>query len=284
MGQLSLSSASAAPWGMLAPMTETMTEPLRLERAGATAVLTLARPERRNSLSDATLAALRRALDEIASDEGVRALVIAADGPVFSSGHDLRELQARRNEPGGGASAWRSTFDACAAVMTAIVQLPQPVIAAVEGVATAAGCQLVASCDLAVAGAAARFATPGVNIGLFCSTPGVALVRAIAPKHAMEMLLTGEMIDADTALRFGLVNRVTGEGTALAEARRWADQIADKPPEVIRGGKAVFRRQAPQPLADAYALASGAMAESVARAEAAEGLGAFLSKRPPVWP
>ena len=261
-----------------------MTEPLRLDRDGAIAVLTLARPERRNCLSDVTLAALRRALDEIASDEGVRALVIAADGPVFSSGHDLRELQDRRNDPDGGASAWRSTFDACAAVMTAIVQLPQPVIAAVEGVATAAGCQLVASCDLAVAGAAARFATPGVNIGLFCSTPGVALARAIAPKHAMEMLLTGEMVDAETALRFGLVNRVVAQGSALTEARRWAEQIAGKPREVISNGKAVFRRQAPLSLADAYALASGAMIDSLHGPKRPRAWGAFLDKRAPVWP
>jgi enoyl-CoA hydratase/carnithine racemase len=185
-----------------------MTEPLRLDRDGAVAVLTLTRPERRNCLSDETLAALQDALDAIAADEGVRVLVVAADGPVFSSGHDLRELQSRRGDADGGSAAWRKTFDACAAVMRAIVNLPQPVIAAVEGVATAAGCQLVASCDLAIAGAGARFATPGVNIGLFCSTPGVALARAIAPKHAMEMLLLGEMIDAETALRFGLVNRV----------------------------------------------------------------------------
>ena len=183
------------------------------EDKDAIAILTLNRPEARNSLSEAMLAALTATLGDLAADRGVRAVVLAANGPAFSAGHDLKELTAHRADADRGRAYFRQIMDTCSAMMQAIVHLPQPVIAAVQGPASAAGCQLVATCDLAVASAAARFATPGVNIGLFCSTPMVALSRNLARKHAMEMLLTGEMISADEALRFGLVNRVVAPGT-----------------------------------------------------------------------
>lgn len=198
------------------------------EIADGLAVLTLNRPEMRNSLSEALLTALGDALTDIGADRSVRAVVIAANGPAFSAGHDLKELTARRSDPDRGRAYFRLIMTICSTVMQQIVRLPQPVIAAVEGMATAAGCQLVASCDLAVALSAARFATPGVNIGLFCSTPMVALARNVARKHAMEMLLTGEPISADEAWRIGLVNRIVAPGAAIGEARALAHKIAAK--------------------------------------------------------
>lgn len=261
----------------------TPTSPLRSEIADRVARLTLDAPGRRNSLSDAMLAALGEALATIARDPEVHAVVIAAEGPAFSSGHDLKELTARRDDPDRGAAAFADVFERCSAVMQAIVALPQPVIAAVEGLATAAGCQLVASCDLAVAGAGARFCTPGVDIGLFCTTPGVALARAAAPRQVLQMLLTGEVIDADTALRIGLVNRVVEAGTAAEAAMEMARAIAAKPPEVVRLGKAAFRRQLGLPLDEAYRFGGRVMAENLLRPEAEEGVAAFLEKRPPRW-
>ncbi len=257
--------------------------PLRLATADGVARLTLDAPGRRNSLSDAMLAALGEALAAIGADREVRAVVIEAEGPAFSSGHDLKEFTARRADPDGGAAAFTAVFERCAEVMQAVVGLPQPVIAAVEGLATAAGCQLAASCDLAVAGRAARFCTPGVDIGLFCTTPGVALARAVAPRHALEMLLTGEVIDAETALRIGLVNRVVEAGGAAEVALALARAIAAKPPEVMRLGKAAFRRQLAMPLADAYRFGGEVMVENLLMPEAEEGVAAFLEKRPPRW-
>jgi len=260
-----------------------MTSPLRLESAEGVATLTLDRPERRNSLSLEMLEALEAALASLDADRDVRAVVIAAEGPAFSAGHDLRELQAHRNDADQGRAFYQRTLELCARVMIGVVRLRQPVIAAVEGVATAAGCQLVASCDLAVAGAQARFATPGVNIGLFCSTPAVALSRNVAAKPAMEMLLTGEMVDAEAARAMGLINRVAETGSALAAARALAAQIAARPERVIALGKAAFHRQRGLDLDAAYADATGVMLENMLADEATEGFAAFLDKRPPVW-
>jgi enoyl-CoA hydratase/carnithine racemase len=257
--------------------------PVRREDAEAVAVLTLDRPASRNALSDAMLAALAEQLTVVAADPGVRAVVIAAEGAAFSAGHDLKAIQARRGDPDGGRAYFEDLLARCAAVMTAIVRLPQPVIAAVEGVATAAGCQLVASCDLAVAGEAARFCTPGVNIGLFCSTPMVALSRNIAPKRAMEMLLLGEMVDAATARDHGLVNRVTPAGGALAEALALGRAIAAKSAATVAVGKRAFYAQAELGLDEAYRLAMAVMTENLMARDANEGVGAFLDKRPPVW-
>jgi enoyl-CoA hydratase/carnithine racemase len=260
-----------------------MSPPLTIETHEGVAVLTLSRPERRNALSLEMLQALERACAEVEADAAVRVLVIAAEGPAFSAGHDLRELQAHRNDPDEGRAFFRQTLELCARVMTGLARLRQPVIAAVEGVATAAGCQLVASCDLAVAGAGARFATPGVNIGLFCTTPMVALTRNLAAKPAMEMLLTGEMIDAATALRVGLVNRVAPAGQGLTAALELAARIAAKPERITALGKAAFHRQRGMELDEAYDYASGVMLQNMLAEEAREGFSAFLDKRSPNW-
>ena len=257
--------------------------PLRLETAGPVATLTLAAAQTRNALSMATLAALKGALERISDDPRLRALVIAHEGPAFSAGHDLKEITARRADPDRGRAFFAGLMAACAGVMTTIVRLPQPVVAAIEGVATAAGCQLVASCDLAIAGAGARFATPGVNIGLFCSTPMVALSRNLSRKHAMEMLLTGEMADAETAARMGLVNRVVPAGQALGEAQRLAAAIASKSAATMAIGKRAFYEQAEMTLDEAYAHAGRVMVENMLARDAQEGICAFIDKRAPVW-
>jgi enoyl-CoA hydratase/carnithine racemase len=256
---------------------------LRRQDDGGVATLTLADATSRNSLSEAMLAALEEALTAIEADRGVRCVVLAGEGPVFSSGHNLKELQAHRNDPDGGRAYAEGIFARCADVMTAITRLRVPVIAAVEGVATAAGCQLVASCDLAVAGADARFGTPGVNIGLFCSTPGVALARTLSPKHAMEMLLTGDVFDAQAAARFGLVNRVVARGEALSAAQALAGQIAAKSSESIGFGKRAFYDQLGLGLGDAYAKAGRVMVDNYLAEDAKEGIGALLEKRKPTW-
>ena len=259
------------------------TPPLLRDDRDAVAVLTLNRPAARNALSDALLAALSAELDRLAEDRTVRAVVLQAPGRVFCAGHDMKEMTARRSDPDRGRAYFADLMSRCSGMMQAIVRLPQPVIAAVEGVATAAGCQLVASCDLAVAGADARFATPGVHIGLFCSTPMVALSRNVSRKHAMEMLLLGEMIPAEEAARIGLVNRVVAAGGALDEARRLAAIVASKSPLTVWIGKRAFYEQAEMPLADAYTHASRVMAENMMARDAEEGIGAFLDKREPEW-
>lgn len=256
---------------------------LRVAREGRVALLTLARPAQRNALSDAMLAALKQALEEIGDDRSIGAVVIGHEGPAFSAGHDLKEISARRGDPDRGRAFFADLMARCAEAMQMVVRLPQPVIAAVEGVATAAGCQLVASCDLAIAGAGARFATPGVNIGLFCSTPMVALSRNLSRKHAMEMLLTGDMIDAETAARCGLVNRVVAAGAAQAEALALAQRIASKSPLTLAVGKRAFYEQAEMRLDDAYRHASQVMVENMLARDAEEGIGAFIDKREPVW-
>ncbi|MBV8510722.1 MAG: enoyl-CoA hydratase [Xanthobacteraceae bacterium] len=269
---------------MQAPAPTTSTNAILLrEDVGAIAVLTLNRPQARNSLSEDLLAALGDTLAAIAADTSVRAVVIAANGPAFCAGHDMRELLAHRTGADGGRAYFAKLMDQCSSVMQAIVHLPQPVIAAVQGPATAAGCQMVASCDLAVASAAAGFCTPGVNIGLFCSTPMVALSRNVAPKHAMEMLLTGDMISAEQALRIGLVNRLVTPGQERDEAIRLAQQIASKSAAVVKLGKRAFYDQIEMNLADAYRHASGVMVENMMLRDAAEGIGAFLEKRKPTW-
>ena len=253
------------------------------ESIGSIAVLTLNRPQARNSLSEDLLTALSESLAAIAADTSVRAVVIAANGPAFCAGHDMRELLAHRTGADSGRSYFAKLMEQCSSVMQAVVHLPQPVIAAVQGPATAAGCQLVASCDLAVASTAAGFCTPGVNIGFFCSTPMVALSRNVAPKHALEMLLTGDMLSAEHALRMGLINRVVTPGEERDEAIRFAHQIASKSAAVIKLGKQAFYEQIEMNLADAYRHASAVMVENMMLRDAAEGIGAFLEKRRPVW-
>ncbi|MBY0333954.1 MAG: enoyl-CoA hydratase [Acetobacteraceae bacterium] len=249
----------------------------------AVALLTLNRAASRNALSRAMLAALREALEAIAGDESIRCVVIAAEGPVFSSGHDLKELTAHRADPDGGAAFFTETLDDCAAMMQQVVYLPQPVIGAVEGVATAAGCQLAASCDLLVASETAQFCTPGVNLGLFCTTPAVAIARAMPRKAAMEMLLLGEMVPAAEAQRMGLVNRVVPKGQALAAAMEMAGRIAARSGAALRLGKRGVNAQLGQPLDRAYRLASEIMVENLLAEDAIEGIGAFLGKRQPEW-
>jgi enoyl-CoA hydratase/carnithine racemase len=246
-------------------------------------VLTLARPEARNSLSAAMLATLHGAIDDAAKDANVRVVVIAAKGPVFCAGHDLKELNAHRAEVDGGRAFTLLLMRQCADMMRAIVKCPKPVIAAVEGTATAAGCQLVATCDLAIASETARFATPGVNIGLFCSTPMVALTRNVSRKRAMEMLLLGEALPAREAAEYGLVNRVVPAGKALDEAMALANAIAAKPPATLAFGKEAFYRQIEMPLADAYDCAAVVMVENMMHGESKEGIGAFLERRAPDW-
>jgi enoyl-CoA hydratase/carnithine racemase len=253
------------------------------ENDGAIAVLTLNRPAARNSLSEALLGALGEALTSIAKDDSVRAVVLAANGSAFCAGHDLKELTSRRSDADGGRSYFQQIMNTCSAMMQQIVTLPQPVIAAVQGVASAAGCQLVASCDLAIASTQAGFATPGVDIGLFCSTPMVALSRNVARKHAMEMLLTGDIISAEKAAAIGLVNEVVPAGHERARAIELARQFALKSSHVIGIGKAAFYRQIELPLAEAYAYASKVMTENMMARDAEEGICAFIEKRDPSW-
>jgi len=247
------------------------------------AVLTLNAHASRNSLSRRMIAALHGALGTLGADPDVAAVVLAANGHVFSAGHDLKELSAHRADADGGRAFYAETMRACADLMQAIVKCPKPVIAAVQGVATAAGCQLVASCDLAVAAATATFATPGVNIGLFCSTPMVALSRNIPRKQAMEMLLLGEMLPAGDAARYGLVNRVVPPERVLEEAVAMARIIASKSQLTVAVGKEAFYRQIEQPLSEAYDYAAAVMVENMMARDAAEGIGAFIEKRPPEW-
>jgi enoyl-CoA hydratase/carnithine racemase len=250
---------------------------------GRIAVLTLNRPAARNSLSEGMIGELHAALDEIGGDTSVRAVVIAANGPAFSAGHDMKELTARRTDTDRGRAYFAEIMNACSAMMQAVVNLPKPVVAAVQGIATAAGCQLVASCDLAVASEAASFATPGVDIGLFCSTPMVALSRNIPRKQAMEMLLTGEPIRADRARDIGLINRVVPAGTERDVAIALAQQVALKSAHTVKLGKAAFYRQVEMNLADAYRFAAEVMTENMMARDAEEGIGAFIEKREPKW-
>jgi len=258
--------------------------PLVLRETNDTiAVLTLNRPDARNSLSEALIAALTNALRSVADDRTVRVVVLAANGTGFCAGHDMKEMSARRRDADRGRAYFKQLVDACSTMMQAIVHLPKPVIAAVQGTASAAGCQLVASCDLAIASSAAKFATPGVNIGLFCSTPMVAVSRNVSRKHAMEMLLTGDLISADEAQRIGLINRVVAPGTERDEALKLARQIASKSALTVKIGKEAFYRQLEMNLADAYRYTSDVMVENMLARDAEEGIGAFIEKRTPTW-
>lgn len=246
-------------------------------------LLTLDAPASRNSLSRRMMAALDAAIGAASRDPTVAAVVIAGNGPAFSAGHDLKELAAHRADADGGRAFYEATMRACAELMQAIVASPKPVIAAVEGIATAAGCQLVATCDLAVAASTAAFATPGVNIGLFCSTPMVALSRNVSRKQAMEMLLLGEALSAEDAARWGLVNRVVPRERVRDEAIAMARIIAEKSKTTVAIGKRAFYRQIEQPLAEAYDEAARVMVKNLLAADAGEGICAFLEKRRPVW-
>ncbi len=253
------------------------------ENLDGIAVLTLNRPAARNSLSVELLEAMIETLGVIANDPAIRAVVIGANGPAFCAGHDLKELTARRTDADGGRAFFTSVWKLCSTMMQAVVRLPQPVIACVQGAASAAGCQLVATCDLAVASTVATFATPGVNIGLFCTSPMVALSRNVARKHAMEMLLTGEPASAEQALRIGLVNQLAPPGDEHKEALRLARLIASKSAAAIKIGKAAFYAQIEMGLAEAQDHASRVMVENMLDADAEEGIGAFIAKRKPNW-
>jgi enoyl-CoA hydratase/carnithine racemase len=248
------------------------------ERADGVLRLTLNRPEARNALSVALMTALIEALGRAAANPETRVVVIAAAGPAFCAGHDLRELRADPRR-----QTYEHIFALCSELMLTIVRLPKPVIAEVHGVATAAGCQLVATCDLAVAAEEGRFATPGVNIGLFCSTPMVALSRAVGRKAAMEMLLTGELIDAGTARSLGLVNRVVPRDRLREATDALARQIAAKSAFTVKIGKEAFYRQAELDLTSAYRYAAEVMTTNMLAEDAGEGIDAFLEKRAPVW-
>jgi enoyl-CoA hydratase/carnithine racemase len=255
-------------------------EPLVItRREGDVAWLTLNRGERFNPLSLEMIHGLEEALSAVAADTQVRAVVLAANGRGFCAGHDLKEMRSHV-----GDQAWqRRLFDDCSRMMVALTELPQPVIARVHGVATAAGCQLVSMCDLAVATDTATFALPGVNIGVFCSTPAVGVARNIGRKHAMEMLLTGQLFDAQTALSWGLVNRVVALAELDKTIQAYTDIIRARSAATIRLGKAAFYAQIERPLVDAYAVAGESMSRNLMLDDAAEGIDAFLQKRRAAW-
>lgn len=255
---------------------------LRNDRNGV-ATLTLNRPAQRNSLSEGLMIALTEELGAIAKDASVRCVVLAGSGTMFCSGHDLKELTVARAEADRGRAYYEKIMKLCSTMMQAIVNLPKPVIARVHGIATAAGCQLVASCDLAVAAEGTRFATPGVNIGLFCSTPMVALSRNVSRKHAMEMLLTGDMIDADRAADMGLINEAVPADELDRAVTELAEKIASKSSLTLAIGKEAFYRQLEKPLGEAYDFASEAMVKNMLARDAEEGIGAFIEKRQPIW-
>ena len=263
---------------MSAPANQTETQ-LVVDVADGIATVTLNRPGQFNALSSGLISELQSAFDRIAADPGVRVVVLAASGRGFCAGHDLKEIRAM-----SGVPEVESLFARCSRMMLTITRLPQPVIAKVQGIATAAGCQLVATCDLAVAAESATFATPGVNIGAFCSTPGVALGRAVGRKHALEMLLTGAPIDAKRAYEIGLVNRVVPAETLDAEVSAMARLIATRSSSAIASGKEVFYRQLERPLDEAYAVAGHAIACDFFTGDGKEGVEAFLEKRAPRWP
>lgn len=258
--------------------------PLIRETDEGVAILTLNNPRAINALSEDMLSALQDAFDEIAADKGVKAVILRSAGENFCAGHNLKEMTARRGDPDGGFEYFQDLFAVCSRMMTSVTNLPQPVIAEVKGIATAAGCQLVASCDLAVASQEARFATSGVNIGLFCSTPMVALTRNVTRKFAMEMLILGEFIPAARAAEIGLVNRVVSRAELEAETMHMARIIADKSTAAIRIGKRAFYEQAAMGLDEAYVYTGRVMAENMMARDAEAGIGAFVSKKSmPDW-
>ncbi|GAB5439187.1 enoyl-CoA hydratase [Falsiruegeria mediterranea] len=245
--------------------------------------LTLNDVKRRNALSEAMLGALGTAFEEAGKDPAVRVIILAANGPAFCAGHDLKEMTAGREGDDGGEAYFAKIMAMCSGVMQGIVNCPKPVIAEVTGIATAAGCQLIASCDLAIAAESAQFSTPGVHIGLFCSTPMVALSRNVVNKHAMEMLLTGDMISAARAAEIGLVNRALAEDALQEATGEVARKIASKSSMTLATGKRAFYAQREMPLAEAYDYASQVMVENMLARDAEEGIGAFIEKRQPQW-
>lgn len=250
---------------------------LREDKAGAV-YLTLNRPDKFNTLSEAVLASLQQELDAIAADPAVRCVVIKGAGRGFCAGHDLREMRSHPDH-----SYYQELFRNCSRVMKSVVGLPVPVIAQVHGMAVAAGCQLAASCDLVIAGQSASFGVSGINVGLFCSTPAVALSRSISPKRAFDMLVTGEFIDAETALAWGLVSTVVADADLEAAVADKVETILGKSPAAVRFGKAMFHPQRQMALADAYDFAGNVMADNMMSPDASEGIDAFLAKRQPVW-
>jgi enoyl-CoA hydratase/carnithine racemase len=252
-------------------------EHIQLERAGAVTTITMNRPAKRNALSEAHMGELIDALRAVGGEPAIRAVVLAANGPAFCAGHDLRELIDR------DLNAYRRVFDRCVELMAAVQSIPQPVIARVHGIATAAGCQLVATCDLAIAADTATFATPGVNIGLFCTTPMVAVTRAIGRKRAMEMLLTGAAIDAGTAADWGLINRAVPAADLDAATRALAERIAAASRVTVGIGKQAFYAQIDLDQAGAYAYAKEVMSQNAVAADAQEGMCAFVEKRTAAW-
>lgn len=257
-----------------------MADLTRCEIAEGVATVTLAAPQTLNALSTPMLQALAARVDAIAGDSSIRVVILRAEGRAFSAGHDLAEMQAFRADPDAGQAAFAALFDRCSRLMQAIAALPQPVIAAVQGVATAAGCQLACSCDLIVASETARFGVNGINLGLFCSTPAVALARRLAPAAAFELLTTGEFLSAPRAHALGLVNRLTAPDALDAETFALARTIAVKDPAAIRLGKAAFRAQLGLPLDQAYVLASTAMVENALLAATAQGIQTFIDRKP----
>ena len=250
---------------------------------GAVAHLTMTAPERLNALSDGMLAALGAALTRLASEPSIRVLILSGTGKAFCAGHDLKEMQAGRAAPDAGAAYFADLFQRCSALMLQLQRLPQPVIAQVHGIATAAGCQLVASCDLAVAAFGTKFGVNGVNIGLFCSTPMVALTRNIGAKAAFEMLVTGKFIDTDEAIRLGLINRAVSHESLATETMDLAQTIAGKLGSAVRVGKRAFYEQSGLPIEAAYAHAGAVMVGNMLQSDTAEGIAAFLEKRPAGW-
>ena len=261
-----------------------MADPIVIrEDQGAVARLTLNAPGSLNALSDAMIAALQEALDGIAGDQSIRAVVLAARGKAFCAGHDLKEMQAARQAPDGGAAGFADLFDRCTRLMLTIQRLPQPVIAEVHGVAVAAGCQLVATCDMALAGRAATFGVNGVNIGLFCSTPMVALTRAVPPKKAMEMLVTGRLIDAEEAEAAGLITRAVDDADLADETTALATTVASKLGAAVAIGKLAFYDQAALDTEAAYRHTGAVMVQNLMQADTDEGMRAFIEKRAPNW-
>jgi enoyl-CoA hydratase/carnithine racemase len=256
--------------------------PLRIEHQPSVLRLTLANPPA-NALSDAMIDALQVALDAAAEDASVRVVVIGAEGKLFSGGHDLKQMTAHRSDLDGGRAYFEDVFRRCSKMMQSIRALPKPVVAEVGGIATAAGCQLVASCDIAIASALARFGVNGIDVGLFCSTPMVALSRNIGAKSALDMLMTGEMIDADRALAVGLVSRIAEPDKLRGETDAVVERLLARPPGVLALGKQAFYRQLRMPLGEAYDFASATIVGNMLMDEAKEGIGAFIEKRKPDW-
>lgn len=265
-------------------MKDSSDSPVLVAVSEGIATVTLNNPRAMNVLSEAMLAAMQETWEEIACDRSVKAVILRGAGDHFCAGHNLKEMTARRADPDGGKAYFNDLFATCTKMMLSIVHLPQPVIAEVQGIATAAGCQLVATCDLAIAAEDARFATSGVNIGLFCSTPMVALSRNVSRKQAMEMLLLGEFLPAPRVLEMGLINQVVPKAELSQATREMARKIAEKAPVAIKIGKEAFYAQAEMTLEDAYAYAGAAMAENMMARDTTQGIGAFIDKKPmPPW-